>query len=151
MGLFLEWMDKRINEGVAPWLLLAKWEKAIELLKNSKYFKGRPVSLKSLNLSRGQIQDIFGLELDTLMRLGIVVPIKGDGNPFGGSTTSYTLKIPDELKAGAPNEPAKAAGPAGPEPATGPASPTGPAPSRLNQRHPAIPAPPPPPKRSARP
>lgn len=77
-----------------PWILWNRYEHALERLKNSRYFRGRPVNPADLNLSMGQLHEIFGTDLNQLMQLGIVAQRPRESNPFGGGTTSYTIVAP---------------------------------------------------------
>lgn len=88
-------------ESTPGWMLYNKFSNALEQLQRSRFFRGRQVNVKNLNLSIQQLKDVFGNDLKELISLGIVVPRTTndqdnpvDDNPFGRSTGSYTLVAP---------------------------------------------------------
>lgn len=78
------------------WISEDKYHQALQLLQNSVYFKGRQIDPAQLNLSRGQLDTIFGPQVQELMAMGIIVRKKSDNNPFGGGTASFTLANPGQ-------------------------------------------------------
>lgn len=87
MGLFTEWAERRetFNE--------MDYNQAVATLQGSIYFQGRSVDPQNLNLSMGQLRQVFGDNVQDLLRRGIIQPIP-QNNPFGSGTRSYTLKPP---------------------------------------------------------
>lgn len=93
MKKFIEFLESKINES-QDWVIDGKYQQSLNQVQQSKWFRTTKVDPRNINLSRGQVDDIFGNEAVNLTKMGIIKRIDSNLNPFGGGTPSYTLVNP---------------------------------------------------------
>lgn len=90
-----EVFDEALPTPMSQGMIHAQYQKALNMLKNSRYFGGRMPDMSSISLSKEQLPIIFGNDLGMFQKLGIIKrKASQDGNPFGSPTASYTLEQP---------------------------------------------------------